>query len=45
MQTKLEQEIMRLKPELDAEQVHNLALDIGEYWIDGCLPDVLEAMS
>ena len=43
MELALEREIMRLRPELTVEQVHEKALDIAEYWIDGCLPDVLEA--
>lgn len=40
---KLEKELLRLKPELTVEQIEELAADIMEYWIDACLPDVLEA--
>lgn len=43
MITKLEREIARLRPDLSAYQVHELALDIECYWIESCLDDVLEA--
>jgi hypothetical protein len=43
MELKLEREILRLHPELSLSEVHEKALDIADYWIESCLPDVLEA--
>lgn len=43
MELKLEREILRLRPELSVKDVEQLALDISQYWIESCLPDVLEA--
>lgn len=45
MQLKLEREILRIRPELSVEQIKELANDVADYWIESCLPDVLEAMS
>ena len=43
MQKRLEQEILKLNPNLSLGEVEEKAKDILEYWIDGCLQDVLEA--
>ena len=43
MELKLANEILRIKPELTSEEAIEQARDIFEYWVDSCLPDVLEA--
>ena len=43
MELKLENEILKLQPNLTVKQVHEKALDIFAYWIEACLPDVLES--
>lgn len=43
MELKLQREIARLRPELTIKQIEEMARDFFEYWVDGCIEDVLEA--
>ena len=43
MELKLQRRILELRPELTVTQIQELSDDIAEYWIDGCMEDVLEA--
>ena len=41
---KLEREILKLKPNYSVKKIEQLADDILDYWINACLPDVLETI-